>query len=464
MPDRRVLATVALTVTALLGAACSSGTDSASSEALKAGTGFLDGGVLDGKPYDGEEIGVWTLATATWSKYQNEMSSEFESLTGITVKFNDIPEAGWTDKVRLAQVARDSSYDVWEGDVAFKGEYDGRSAIEPLDPYVTSSVASPTDFLSDFPAGNVDLCTLDGKMVCVPEWSSGPMLYYNKQLLADAGFSEPPKTFDEFVEIAKATKTDEIAGVCETGSAAQNLTWDVYVMSQYFLKYSDKEPPRGVFLGSDWEPQFETAEALEFGRVYQDLLLNYGPEGIANYGYVECTRDFQQGKVAMWLDNDLYVGQVLDPANSQVADQVGFAQIPCPPVNPNHCMPAIGKGWFVNPNSEKKGPAWEYIKWVTSKDATTEMVQRGNFYGGAIRQSALSSVSSELPEDLATALAYQKDHLNPNSFPPIPELVQLVIGVSDTFSKIIAGADVQDEFAALNAKYTQTLQEGGHLK
>jgi ABC-type glycerol-3-phosphate transport system substrate-binding protein len=451
-------------VIAIVVTACGSGGGGSSSGPSRAGTGFLDGGVLGGKPYAGQEIGVWTLATATWSKYQSEMSSEFTRETGIKVKFNDIPEAGWTDKVRLAQIARDSSYDVWEGDVAFKGEYNGRNAIEPLDSFLGASEKTPAQFIDDFPAGNVDLCKLDGKTVCIPEWSSGTLLYYNKKILADAGFSGPPKTFDEFIKIAKATKTSQIAGLCETGSAAQNLTWDAYVMSQYFLPYADANPPKGIFLGSDWQPQFETPEALAFGKAYQDLLLNYGPKGIANYGYVECTRDFQQGKVAMWLDADLYVGAVLDKANSRVADQVGFAQIPCPATNPNHCMPAIGKGWYINPNSKKTGPAWEYIKWVTSKNATVDMIQRGKFYGGAIRKSALSAVSSGLPTDLSSALIYQKQHLDPNAFPPIPELVQLVIGTSDAFTKIVAGSDVEKTFRDANTKFTKILKDGGKLK
>jgi multiple sugar transport system substrate-binding protein len=412
----------------------------------------------------GQTIGVWTLATDTWSKYQAQMSAQFTAETGINVTFNDIPNAGWTDKLKLAQIAKNSSYDVWEGDQAFRAEYDGRNANQPLDAIISNAAKTPANFLSDFPAGAVSLCSLNGKTICLPEWGSGPLLYYNKKILSDAGFSGPPQSIADFIKIAKATKTSQIAGVCETGSTAQNITLDAYIMSQYFLPYSvGGSTIKGAFMGPDWKPQFLTPEALAFGHAYQDLLLNYGPKGVANYGPVECTRDFQQGKVAMWLDADLYVGALLDPSASTVANQVGFAEIPCPPTNPNSCMVFIGKGWFLNPNSQKQGAAWEYIKWVTSKNVTVSLVNQGKFYGGAIRASALSSVSG-IPPDLTAALAYQKSHVDSLAIPAIPELIQTVIAVSDTFAKIVAGTKVEDAFAQANAKFTKILTDGGEIK
>jgi len=104
-----------------------------------------------GKPYAGQTIGVWTLATDTWSKYQAQMSAQFNKRDRIKVNFNDIPKRRVTDKLKLAQIAKDSSYDVWEGDQAFRAEYDGRNANQPLDSIINNPSQTPKDFLSDFP-------------------------------------------------------------------------------------------------------------------------------------------------------------------------------------------------------------------------------------------------------------------------------------------------------------------------
>jgi multiple sugar transport system substrate-binding protein len=58
--------------------------------------------------------------------------------------------------------------------------------------------------------------TFQGKTFAVPFWAETQILYYRKDLLSKAGYDHPPKTWEEFREIAKAT-TDPAKAVYGAG-------------------------------------------------------------------------------------------------------------------------------------------------------------------------------------------------------------------------------------------------------
>ena len=76
----------------------------------------------------------------------------------------------------------------------------------------------------------------NGKTVAVPFANGGKWMYYNKQMLEDAGYSEPPKTWDEL----KAMSQEMIEkGICKYGiawgaSQAEGLICDLTTMIYSF--------------------------------------------------------------------------------------------------------------------------------------------------------------------------------------------------------------------------------------
>ena len=65
--------------------------------------------------------------------------------------------------------------------------------------------------VSNYYEGPVNSCTLDGKLYCVPFGSNDLVLFYNEDMLKEAG-CEVPTTWDELLEAAKATTTDTVSG------------------------------------------------------------------------------------------------------------------------------------------------------------------------------------------------------------------------------------------------------------
>lgn len=65
--------------------------------------------------------------------------------------------------------------------------------------------------VSNYYDGPVNSCTLDGKLYGVPFGSNDLVLFYNEDMLAEAG-CEVPTTWDELVDVAKATTKDNVYG------------------------------------------------------------------------------------------------------------------------------------------------------------------------------------------------------------------------------------------------------------
>ena len=65
--------------------------------------------------------------------------------------------------------------------------------------------------VSTYYPGPVNSCTLDGRLYGVPFGSNDLVLFYNEDMLAAAG-CEVPTTWDELLDVAKKTTTDNVYG------------------------------------------------------------------------------------------------------------------------------------------------------------------------------------------------------------------------------------------------------------
>ena len=79
-------------------------------------------------------------------------------------------------------------------------EFAALDALEPLDAYVA---ASPTVDRSDYFAGIWDTNVIDGKLYGVPWYVDTRLLFYRSDLLAQAGFSAPPRDWPEWTRDAR---------------------------------------------------------------------------------------------------------------------------------------------------------------------------------------------------------------------------------------------------------------------
>ena len=89
----------------------------------------------------------------------------------------------------LAAIAAQNGPDVSDDFSGNVGKYSGTGILEPLDSYIEKSGFD----LSNVVPAALTSCQFDGTTYALPCNINFSALYYNKTLLADAGYTEPPR-------------------------------------------------------------------------------------------------------------------------------------------------------------------------------------------------------------------------------------------------------------------------------
>ena len=126
---------------------------------------------------------------------------------GITVKLETFPGDQYADKL-LTMAAGDILGDVAFTHVGFYHAMADAGFWMELDPLIDSHNYDMSPYFEE----GLKHITWNGKLYALPyKGHSGPsLLWYNKEMLAEAGFTDPaPKTYDELIEMAKQLVKDK---------------------------------------------------------------------------------------------------------------------------------------------------------------------------------------------------------------------------------------------------------------
>jgi multiple sugar transport system substrate-binding protein len=192
-------------------------------------------------------------------------------------------------------------------------------------------------------------------------------LVYNKDLLKEAGFSNPPKTWDELVAMAaKLTKKDSSGRILQYGIAFdKTLNWQV-VEPYLALLFTNN----GKFIENN-QSFLNQKEAIDTLKAEMKLFEN----GTTNTGIT--TFNFQSGKVAMVLSPPWLKATFQNAFGSKFSSTVGVAPIPY------ISKPGTYQyGWYmgVENSSKNKEEAWKFLKWFNSNiQASTKTTRDGDF-------------------------------------------------------------------------------------
>ena len=120
--------------------------------------------------------------------------------------------------------------DVCYVDIPWVAEFESKGVTIDLSDYMDEDVKN------SLIESSLNQMVYNGKTEAIPFANGGKWMFYNKQMLADAGYEEPPKTWDELKEMSK----DMIdKGICKYGiawgaSQAEGLICDLTTMIYSF--------------------------------------------------------------------------------------------------------------------------------------------------------------------------------------------------------------------------------------
>jgi multiple sugar transport system substrate-binding protein len=132
-----------------------------------------------------------------------ELLPEFERThPGIRVLAQQLPWTAAHEKL-LTAFAGDATPDVCQLGNTWIPEFAALKALEPLDASVArSSIVDPGDYF----AGIWDTNNVGGKLYGVPWYVDTRLLFYRQDLLLQAGFAAPPRSWPEWTRMLAAVK------------------------------------------------------------------------------------------------------------------------------------------------------------------------------------------------------------------------------------------------------------------
>ncbi len=315
--------------------------------------------------------------------------------------------------------------------------------------------------------------SVDGKLFAAPFYGESSMVMYRKDLFEKAGLKMPDAPTWAFIgEAARkiTDKTNEVYGICLRGKAGwgENMAFLTATANSFGARWFDEK----------WTAQFNQPEWKSTLDYYVSLMKDAGPPGASSNGFNENLALFQSGKCGMWIDATVAASFVSDPAQSKVADKVGYALAP---------DNGLGKrgNWLwawslaVPAGSKKTASAEKFIAWATSKDyanlvaakvgwANVPPGTRTSLYANPDYQKAAPFAAMTL------ASINSADPIHPTvkhvpytgvQFVAIPEFQGIATAVGQLFSAALAGQQTTDQaLAAAQALTVREMTKAGYVK
>jgi multiple sugar transport system substrate-binding protein len=213
-----------------------------------------------------------------------------------------------------ALLAKDDSLDLVYMDVTWTAKLAAAGWLLPLERWLPEGAADA------FLPAAVEAGRVGGRLYRIPLRTDMGLLYYRRDLLAQAG-RPPPRSFAELVTLARALQSPpDLWGFVWPGSQYEGLVcFFLEVLHGHGGFWID---PRTLEVGID---RPEAVAALEFLRRCRREEIS--PPGVTTYKEEESRRLFQDGR-AVFLRNWAYVWRLSQREGSAVKGKVGVVLMP----------------------------------------------------------------------------------------------------------------------------------------
>ena len=273
--------------------------------------------------FDGYTLRVKLIGGAQYEPLYATIS-EWEEATGATVEILSRKNHFELDREIKQDIAAGTlDWCVGSNHTSFAPQY-GNIYVDLRD-YIDEEV------LANFVPRVLEHSTVDGRLVQLPRHSDISNLYYIRSLYEDAdnqaafeaeyGYPlTPPETWEQVSDQAKFfADPPDFYGTQYVGK-------DEAITGRF---YEMLVAEGGQLFSEDWEPAFNSEAGVRALNWFVDLYeANAVPAGVPNYLWDDTGLGFGSGTVALNLDWAGWSAYFNDPANSQVAGDVGLVRAP----------------------------------------------------------------------------------------------------------------------------------------
>ncbi|WP_421732267.1 ABC transporter substrate-binding protein [Cellulomonas sp.] len=331
-------------------AACSSADDSSDEPAVSAGPDGTD---------DGTTLTLWTRAPL--EKQAKLLVAAYNDTHENQVELTVVPNDDYVAKVGAA-AGSDGLPDLFAADIVYVPNWVEQGLFQDLTTQIDGLA-----FKDEINQGHLSAGTVDGKEHVLPFVLDLSMLFWNKDLFAEAGL-DPEKAPANLTEYAEAAKAVQALNKPDTYGTATGLNCGGCLVFTWFPSvWADGEQ---VMNEDGTESLLNSDTAKSVYSTWKDLWDSGAvlPSSEDEAGPT-WTAGFTEGKVGLMF----YPATLL---SSTTGFDVGVAGIPGPEGGASTFVGGDGIG--VSKDSENAAQAWNFLSWMMSEDAQVGVLAKNN--------------------------------------------------------------------------------------
>lgn len=413
----------------LLLAACQGGGGSSGGADASGGAG-ASGGAAQSAGASGAAttqcIGEGSVILSGWqaSPEEGELLEEAfagfeEACPNITIDYQ--PISGDYPQAMLSNFSAATPPDVFYVDSAVAPEWIEEGFLMPLDDYI-----SETGFdTSAFYEGYLDAFRgPDDAIYGLPKDASTLAMFYNEDMLADAGV-EPPTNWEELAAAAEALTTGDVTGMCLSPSLDRALAF-IYQNG-------------GAIYNEDFtEATFDSPEVREALETYLGFFESGVAADPAGLGSGWCGEAIGQGKVAM-----VFEGNWLIPALDSTFPDIsyGIAEMPA---GAEQATLAFTVSYSIGADSANPDAAWSVLSYLTGPEGMETWTSLG---------LALPSREDVPTPEGRDALLAGAEYARPWSF--VPGFADVNSAFGNAFTAAVEGSGSVDDIVSATQEAAQ---------
>ncbi len=371
-----------------------------------------------------------------------------ENEGGVQVRLREMPaDSGQHfDQLNTEFQSGEINIDVIGGDVIWPAQFAANGFIADLSDRFTE------DERGAFLPAPVEANTYEGRIYGVPWYTDAGMLYYRRDLLEEAGFSEPPGTWDELKEQARTVQ--EQAGT-QYGYVFQGAEYEGGVVNALEYIWTSG----GDVLEGNDQVVIDSPEARR-GLELQRSMISEGvaPEGVSQYKEQESATLFLSGEAVFMRNVPRMYALASDPAESNIdPEQIGIAALPVAEEGLQTYSSLGGWNLFMNANARDPDAAYEFIRFMSDPEQ-----QKFRSIEGSVLPSRQELYEDEdILQNVRVAELGQDAIRNTRPRPVSPFYSDMSVRMADQFIQSLRG-DVPPEevLATLQIELEEVIEQG----
>jgi multiple sugar transport system substrate-binding protein len=299
---------------------------------------------------------------------------EFEKLTGIKVQPELYPDDTYWNKLTVQLTTKSPAWDVVGTGIQPAWDLTPAGLLEPLNKYISDPKLTDAgyDYNDFFPAlrsaltwkiqGDQITSPGTGDIWAIPHAFENIQLLYRKDILEKYGI-KVPTTPQEMITACKALKKADpsitplaVRGVRFWSSIH---TAPISIARSYGVHDFVKK-------GNETDSGLDSPASVKFHEDYVAMVKTCAAPSFANDNWYQVVEGISSGRTAMAIDSNMF-GFWNDVAGKPSSGKIAFA----PPLHAPGAKNYDSNIWIwslaINGASKKKGAAWLFIQWATSK-------------------------------------------------------------------------------------------------